>query len=385
MKREQTPLILVFSTAYLPYIGGAEIAIHEIARRAEKLRFLIITSRFSRGLPKYEESGNMIIRRVGFGTKFDKWLLPIAGYIAGKKALRRNKNVLLWGVMISQGALAAYFLKKRYPKTPLIITLQEGDSEEYLSKGRLGLINYFWRRILARADGVTAISEYLASRARTRGYRGDISIIPNGVDEKYFGARRTVSRIKAQELGISDTEKIILSVSRLVPKNGVVELLHAFYILHQRNRAMRLLYIGDGSERALLEERARAWNLGRAVLFLGALPHEELISYYAMSDIFARPSRSEGLGSAFLEAMGAGVPVVATPVGGIVDFLKDHETGILVKPGDPESIANGIEELLAGSPLREKIIKNARALVIEKYLWVDIAKKMESILLAACA
>ena len=74
MKREQTPLILVFSTAYLPHIGGAEIAIHEIARRAEKLRFLIITSRFSRGLPKYEESGNIIIRRVGLGIKFGTFI-----------------------------------------------------------------------------------------------------------------------------------------------------------------------------------------------------------------------------------------------------------------------------------------------------------------------
>ena len=87
---------------------------------------------------------------------------------------------------------------------------------------------------------------------------------------------------------------------------------------------------------------------------------------------------------AFLEAMGAGVPVVATAVGGIRDFLIDGETGVIVRARDPEDIARGIRRVLEDENMSVRIIEQARALVIKKYLWVDIAKKMESVLLDAC-
>lgn len=106
---------------------------------------------------------------------------------------------------------------------------------------------------------------------------------------------------------------------------------------------------------------------------------QEVPKYLAVSDIFVRPSLSEGLGNSFLEAMAAGLPVVATPVGGIPDFLRDGETGLFCEVKNPKSIAEKVKILLVNKVLREKIIKNAQEMVLRDYDWDLIAGKMRNI------
>lgn len=378
MNREQPPLVFVFSTAYLPLVGGAELALDHIARRIKTIHFLVLTARFSRKFPAREVRDDIEIVRLGVGLPFDKWLLPFLGFWRGSQLMRKRRPDLLWGMMISQGTIAGYFLKKIFPKLPFIITLQEGDSPHHLKYARAGLIYYFWKAILRVADDVIAISLYLKKLARDAGYSGNISIIPNGVEEKYF-EEVSGGELK-KNLGFSQNEKIILSVSRLEEKNGLADLLGALALLIPKHHPLKLLVIGEGSLRGHLENLAQKLHLEDSVIFLGKIPHEKLLDYYQASDVFVRPSLSEGLGTAFLEAMAAGVPIVATPVGGIVDFLKDGETGIMVEPGNPENIKEGIEKILANAMLTNTIRTNARKFVRENFLWSDIAKKMEALL-----
>ena len=380
MNREHIPLVLVFSTAYLPFIGGAEVALAEIMKRSIGLRFLVITSWLSRDVPRYESQGNIDICRIGFGASSDKLLLPIFGAVVGFRTIRRERVAALWGMMVSQGTLAGYFLKIFFPRMRFVVTLQEGDSNEHLERGRFGLIGFFWRRVMRKADAVTAISKHLALSAKSAGFTKDVSLIPNGVDEAYVSAsfERPPKETLKTDLGIPADAPVVISVSRLVEKNGIDDLLRAFALLAG---SAHLVIVGGGSDRKNLMHLAHELGIDDRAHFLGNVNHDELLRYYRMSDVFCRPSRSEGLGSAFLEAMGAGVPVVATAVGGIRDFLIDGETGVAVRAGDSESIADGIRKILEDDALRNKIIERARALVIEKYLWVDIAKKMESVLL----
>jgi len=98
-----------------------------------------------------------------------------------------------------------------------------------------------------------------------------------------------------------------------------------------------------------------------------------------------RPSRSEGLGVSFLEAMAAGLPIIGTPVGGIPDFLKDGETGLFTKVDDPEDLAKKIELLFSDEALRQKLVRNGRKLVEEKYQWSKIARDMGKIFKELCA
>jgi len=105
--------------------------------------------------------------------------------------------------------------------------------------------------------------------------------------------------------------------------------------------------------------------------------------FLKISDVFIRPSLSEGLGNSFLEAMAAKIPVIATPVGGIPDFLFDPEknpdrppTGLFCNARDPQGIAEKIKIFLENNNLRQKIIVNARELVVKNYDWQLIAEKM---------
>ena len=386
MNHEQTPRVLVFSTAYLPLLGGAELAIAHIVKRIPNMRFLIVTGRFSRKNLRYEKVENVEIYRIGIGSKFDKFLLPLWGTVLTFFLVRKYKPAVFWCVMATFASGIAYIINIIRParaRIPIVLTLQEGDSEKHIGRGRMGLIGLSWRLALPRTSALTAISKYLCERARYYGYTGRCEVVPNGVDEAYVSAsfKRPPKETLKEDLGIPADAPIILSVSRLVEKNGIDDLLRAFALLAGNTH---LVLVGDGPDRKKLVRLAHELGIDIRVHFCGSVNHDGLLRYYRMSDVFCRPSRSEGLGIAFLEAMGAGVPVVATAVGGIRDFFIDGETGVIVRARDPEDIARGIRRVLEDENMSVRIIEQARALVIKKYLWVDIAKKMESVLLDAC-
>ncbi|MEK7649693.1 MAG: glycosyltransferase family 4 protein [Patescibacteria group bacterium] len=379
MLDRQSPLIIVCTTAYLPYIGGAELAIYEIAKRSTDLRFLIVTSRLSRHVPRHELAGNIEVRRVGLGLSFDKWLLPFLGGFVALRRARREKKVLLWGMMVSQGTLAALFVKSLLPRIPFVLTLQEGDAPEYLQKGRGGLIWFFWKQALKHADKVTAISKYLQGLASEAG-KGDVHLVPNGVDVDFFSKRDEAAIQKIREkYHIDKNDIVVLSVSRLVVKNGLADLIRAFVIFLRTHPGAKLLLVGDGGERSRLEILAKNEGVADRVIFVGAIAPRDIVPYFHVAHVFARPSLSEGLGISFLEAMAAGVPVVATGVGGIVDFVTDEKTAVVVKMGDAQSIAEGLSRAADDNELRARIIPNARTMVKSFYSWETIALQMREI------
>ena len=132
-----------------------------------------------------------------------------------------------------------------------------------------------------------------------------------------------------------------------------------------------------------LKSQVKSLNLESKVVFIEMVQPQDLPVYLKISDVFIRPSRSEGLGSSFLEAMAVGIPVIATKVGGIPDFLKDRETGLFctLEPGD---IASKINIIFENEMLRRNIIENSRALVADKYNWDKISKQYENIYYHSC-
>ena len=385
------PIIFVFTTAYAPFVGGAELAVQEIARRLKNdFEFIIITARLRRDLLKREQVPEGTVRRVGLGLEaIDKLLLPFCGAFLVLRIMQRRRNhffvskhhpVMFWGIMISYASIAAFFLKFFYPKVPLVITLQEGNKE-----WERGLSKWWWRILLrsTKVNYITAISNFLKDRAREAGYKGPISVVPNGVGERLL---KIVPHSSTPGVGGIQTPGVfprgalvIFSASRLVYKNGIDILLEAAAKLKEEYN-FKVILAGDGPERKYLELQTINYKLQTRVTFLGYVPYERLTELYQQSDIFVRPSRSEGLGSAFLEAMAAGCITIGTPVGGIPDFLIDGSTGFLSKPEDSDDLVRVLRKaLVMNDDERHAMIQRVRAVVRERYLWDAVAQQMKEI------
>lgn len=361
------PKVFVFTTSYHPFIGGAEIAIEEITKRlAHEFDFFIVTSRFRRSLPKRETRPEGTVIRLGLGARFDKWLLPVFSlfYIL---SMRRDLIGALWGVDIGQGSLAASVLKFFFPQIPFILTVQYGESTERLERGRLGLNRLGFRALLRRADYLTAISKYLLDLSRHNDYYGPAEVIPNGVDLQKFKTENEKVKTTIQN------SKCIITVSRLVSKNGIDILIQAIAGVKKVIPGIRCLIIGDGPERENYKLQIANGKLEGNIELFGEIPHEKIPAYLHQADVFVRPSRSEGMGNAFVEALAAGLPIIGTPVGGITDIIEDGKTGLLVRPDDPRDLAEKIIRVLGDPALAERIASNGRQMVHRRFSWDKIA------------
>lgn len=373
--------ILIFSTAYLPLIGGAEIAVKEITDRlGTDFSFDLICARIKKELPAQEKIGQVNIYRLGCGFFLDKYYLALFGHFFAAKLHKKNNYNAIWAIMASFGGFAAMFFKKKNPSVPFLLTLQEGDPLDYIKK-RVGIFGSWFSQIFIHADYIQAISNFLANWAKQMGAKCPIEVVPNGVDLEKFNDSVILIRQRAEKnlkdkLGIKENEKVIITVSRLVEKNGVEDLIKAISYLPDN---IKLLIVGDGEEKNNLSLEISHLSLGQRITMIGSLSPDNVAEYLGISDVFVRPSLSEGLGNSFLEAMAAGVPIIGTKVGGILDFLQDGETGLFCEVQNPKSIAEKIKLLLSDETLRQKLIINGKKLVEEKYNWNIIAKQMEII------
>ncbi|KKR45325.1 MAG: hypothetical protein A3G47_02280 [Candidatus Zambryskibacteria bacterium RIFCSPLOWO2_12_FULL_39_45] len=377
--------ILIFSTAYYPFVGGAEVAIKEITDRiGAGYEFDLITAKLQKHLPKEEKIGRVMVYRLGTGKVLsDKLLLPFRGAIKAWKLHNTAHYFCLWAVMVTFSSGAGYIFNilrslTGRKKIPIILTLQEGDSEVHLNYKWAGLIALSWKLAMWQTDMLTGISNFLLHRALKNGYRGRVALVPNGVDIKLF-----LEKIKEKDrenikilLGKSSNTIFLVTVSRLTHKNATDDIISSLAYLPAY---ISLIIIGKGEDGLKLQRQARDADLAERVKFLGFIPYADLPKYLSVCDIFVRPSRSEGFGNSLIEAMAAGVPVIATPVGGIPDFIDDKETGIFCSPDNPQSIAEAVTLLLHENSLREHIIEKAKDRVLERYSWDHVAGEMKAV------
>jgi glycosyltransferase involved in cell wall biosynthesis len=232
----------------------------------------------------------------------------------------------------------------------------------------------------------------LGERARRFGFRGEMKLIPNGVDVKSFELRdfNLEERNKIRRgWGFGDRDTVLITSSRLNIKNGIGDVIEALVLLPEN---VKFVICGIGELRESLELRAKSLKVGDRVIFVGNISHDLLPKYLKSADIFIRPSLSEGFGLSFVEAMATRLPVIATRVGGIADFLVDPakleqsemrsgmevQTGYVCEPQNPESVAKTVQRVI-NDVGRNRIIENAYRMVKEKYDWDLIAGKMKEV------
>jgi glycosyltransferase involved in cell wall biosynthesis len=270
-------------------------------------------------------------------------------------------------------AWAFYFaVLRRVSFRRLVITLQGNDvhdlpdatwSERWLIK-----------TLLRRADRVVGVSRSLLDKMRSifPGTAIAAETIPNGAPIKRILDCR-VDPVTMQ------TKEYILTVGQIIHRKGMDLLVKALEIARERGVVLNLVIVGEGPEQAQLAAEAEALGVASQVMFAGNQSHENALSFFRECAFFVLASRAEGLPLVIVEAMANEKAVVATNIDGVPEIVLDGETGLLVKPEDPHSLADALITLHANEDLRSRLAKNGYERALSQYSWERIAGRYLSL------
>jgi glycosyltransferase involved in cell wall biosynthesis len=373
--------ILMQQGAYFPWIGGAEIFMQKLAEHLVNRghQVDIVTGLWSQ--PDF------------YTENWDKEFEVINGVNVYRVKTARMKNVdvlsCVWRMIRKTieldrehdydiihshifPAMVCGAAAKRDKK--LLLTLQGGDIGEYKESNliirMLEMPFIYWS--VKKADLVHAVSTHIASAARKLGAK-EVTVVPNGVDISIF---HPIDRDQMRKkLGYKIDEKIIVSSSRLTPKNGLDYLIKA--VANVPN--VKLIIIGDGEQRKSLESLIGTLEVGERVSLLGYLEHGRLPDYLNAADVFCRPSINEGFGISFIESMACRIPTIGTAVGGITDIITDGKNGMLVPPEDVAALTRALRIVIRDKDFRRSIAEQGLKTVKEKFTWEVVLRQMESV------
>ena len=353
----EPPVLSAESVSFDP-VGGMQYHTGQLTRAldARGVSQTVVTT-WRPGAPRRERIGDHSeVLRLGVGTRWFRQLysLPAAG-AAPRLAARADVVHVHLGedlAVVPLGLLAA-----RRRTKPLVLTVHcslrhtlTGATPRALLLRTLGAALERWGE--ARADAVICLTPRLLRRLAQEGVdEGRLHVIPSGVDPRLFSTHRLDP--------VADVGRPrVLFVGRMAPQKGARALLRAFSLLN--HTSARLVLVGDGPQRPELERAAVRLGIAGRTRFTGFVPHEEVPAFLAHADVLALPSTYEELGAVLVEAMQAGLPIVASRVGGIPELLTDGVTGRLVPPGDPAALASAIDEVLADPALARRLGEAAR-------------------------
>jgi glycosyltransferase involved in cell wall biosynthesis len=249
------------------------------------------------------------------------------------------------------------------------------SEHSYRSAPATPVLERFRRAAVARADRVIAVSraqaEWLAGYIPCKPER--IEVIPNGIDPAAF-ENLPERRAARAELALPLDEPLVVCVARLSPEKG-----HAVLFAAMERVNAHLLVVGEGPERSRLERLSHQPALAGRVHFAGTVL--DLRVSLAAADLFALASSEESQGIALVEAMAAGLPVVASRVGGIPEVVDEGVTGTLFVPGDSEELARVLGRALRDEPWRVAAGERGREVVRRRFSIAERAKRIEELLL----
>lgn len=222
------------------------------------------------------------------------------------------------------------------------------------------------RSKFAGANRVIAVSQAVRQRLVSAGVpAGRISVVHDGIPlDRPAPAPADRERVR-HFLRLKPSDFLVAHVAHLGAEKGQSDLIAAAPRVFAELPSAVIAIVGAGNRRAHLERKAAAVGAAR-ILFIGFWPPEDVPALLSAADVFVFPSRKEGLGSALLEAMAVGTPVVATSTGGIPELVRDGVTGLLVPPRDPPALAAAILRLLRDPALRSQLSSAAAEFVRDR-------------------
>ena len=228
---------------------------------------------------------------------------------------------------------------------------------------------------IEKSDRITAVSEFLKDETmRAFGCAGcDVQVIPNFVDPAVYDRARYEPLLRRQ---LGEGRKVLMHISNFRPVKRVLDVIRIFHRVHA-SVASTLVMVGDGPDRVAAEEEARALGIEHDVLFLGRI--DVVAPLLASADLFVLPTDRESFGLSALEALACGVPAMAYEVGGIVEVIRNGETGMLHAVGDLEAMAASALEILGDARRWSRMSEAAAADVRTRFSLDKVVAVYESL------
>jgi glycosyltransferase involved in cell wall biosynthesis len=367
------PRVLLINYEFPPIGGGAGTGTAGMARALADMGCdtVVLTSRF-RDQPGIEEMQGFVVRRVRVLRKHADRCSPIEmltfiasaalAVIGVTRTWRPDLTIAFFG--IPSGPVA--WVVRALRGTPYIVSLRGGDVPGFdcapgisrYHRAATPVLRFLWQRavaVVANGTGLRDLAQQTMPSLR-------VPIIPNGVDaERHAPAPRR---------SVAATPRVLF-LGRLAYQKAPDVLLRALARITDKDFTCEI--VGDGPDRAALEQLARELGLFDRIVFRGWVAREDLPACYHAADIVALPSRMEGMPNVVLEAMAHALPVVATDVPGTRDIVRADETGFLVPAEDDAALAAAIARLIEQPALRSAMGDAARARILAEHTWPQAA------------
>lgn len=369
---------ILVTNDFPPKVGGIQNKLFELWKRLDPASFVVLTC-------EHPDSGS-------FDSSCSFPIERIRGPLLPSPRLKRVIRSLVTkydiGFAVYNPALPTSAIAP-YVGLPYLVMLH---GAEVAVPARLPLLSIGLSRLLAGSEGLICGGSYPVALAKNslarRRERPELFNVPPGIDLERFHPPTTIERERARgELGVKDEEKVVLFVSRLVPRKGADTLIRAVGDLQVSLRESTIVWVvGQGRDLKRLEKIAASTKA--RVEFMGAPDDASLVKIYAAADIFAMLSRDrwlglekEGFGIVFLEAQASGLPVLVGASGGSGDTIEDGRGGYLVpRPKDRVFVRAALENLLSDSKLRHSMGQQARAYVETNFNYEDLVVVLQEVL-----
>ena len=270
-------------------------------------------------------------------------------------------------------AVSAVLARQIMAPTPLhVVTTLHGTNSTLFGNDPNFLETTRWS--IDQSDAVTAVSQDLKRQTRVHfGTERPIDVVPNFIDPRRYEVARTLPNARRWA---RPGEKLLVHISNFRPVKRILDVVEIFLRVRQQMPA-RLLLVGDGPDRAKVEQRCRGCEAFSDIVFLGNLPLVEEVLIGA--DLFLLPSETESFGLAALEALSCEVPVIASKVGGLPEVVVDGECGALRPVGDVEAMAEAAIDLLSNDDKRRAFGAAGRRRSVEVFGEARVVAQYRSI------
>jgi glycosyltransferase involved in cell wall biosynthesis len=375
--------ILLVSHSYPPVLGGSEVEAQRVCaallRRGHRVQVVCA------GGPPMPETSVWVdpygvpVRMFGSGVP-ERWRDRTFAVGVARMLIKERKRIDLVYFLMQGLHLAAGLPVARYFGIPVVMKFSGSSIISMLTQSRLGRLELRWLQDWAKR--VMVLNEGMKQEAMAAGFRGDHLLwMPNPVDvQEYAPCSDSQKSALRAELGVDENAYVIVFVGRLAPEKELRSLIGAFSYVARQFPQARLVLIGDGPERSMLEESAgRDPSIASSIRFTGRLSADWVRKWLQASDVFALVSSQEGFPCSLVEAMSAGLPSVVSDIPANRQLIFSGENGFTAELKNEQALGSALSCLAADSGLRLRLGTAAREHVTANYSTDKVAERYETL------